>query len=82
MPHIPQPTAHEAMTHTHTHTPHSLCRAGLRVAEMGAQCRPGVRNTHGGVDLNLLVLKTDGLGGDTTWNMVRTGEFVELLLLL
>lgn len=48
-----------------THT-HLLCRAGLCVAEMGAQCWSGVGIAHGGVDLNLLVLQTDGLVRDTT----------------
>lgn len=45
---------------------HLLCRAGLRVAQMGAQGGSGEGVTHGGVDLNLLVLQTDRLGGDAT----------------
>lgn len=55
-------------THTHTHTQqqHLLCGAGLCVAEVVAQYGLGVGITHGGVDLNLLVLQTDRFCGDPT----------------
>lgn len=57
----------QVFTHTHTEQQqHLLCGAGLCVAEMVAQYGFGGGVTHGGVDLNLLVLQTDRFGGDTT----------------
>lgn len=59
----------QVFTHMHRRAElqqHLLCRAGLCVAEMVAQDGFGVGVTHGGVDLNLLVLQTDRFGGDTT----------------
>ena len=53
-------------THRAEQREHLLRRAGVCVAEMVAQYGFGGGITHGGVDLNLLVLQTDRFGGDTT----------------
>lgn len=64
-PHLPQAAPNKKSPDPQSQE-HLLCRAGLSVAQMGAQRRPAVWVTHAGVDLSLLVLETDSFGGDTT----------------